>query len=401
MKKLTILTLDNDANGVSSEGIKVPRTLPGEEVTIIENKLNLIKPSKDRRIPVCKHYSECGGCSTQHATEDFIKYWKLNKIKSYLSERGIKTDIKPVITSPHEARRRATFHGLKTKKDVIVGFFKKKTRDLVSTDSCKVVDAQIISRFDLYKKLTKIGASRKSVLKISTTVSETGLDINISNGKPLNVELKLKVTKICHEFKVARLTWNDELIAQFSIPIINFNGISVKIIPKTFLQATKEGEETLIKNVVNSITDANKVIDLFSGCGTFSLPAAKTAKILAIDKSDAMISTIETAWRSNIGLREIRCRTQDLFQVPVLKDELNLFDAAIIDPPRSGAEVQTRELAKSKITRISSVSCNPKTFSRDAEILIKSGFKLDWVQPVDQFLWSSHIELVSQFSRQN
>ena len=126
MKKLTILTFDNNANGISREGIKVPQTLPGEQVVIINNKLNLIKPSKDRRTPVCKHYSECGGCTTQHAREDFISDWKLNKIKSYLSERAIKTDVKPVITSLNETRRRATFHGLKTKKAVIVGFFKKK-----------------------------------------------------------------------------------------------------------------------------------------------------------------------------------------------------------------------------------------------------------------------------------
>ena len=272
---------------------------------------------------------------------------------------------------------------------------------MVSTNDCKLVDPQIISRFDLYRKLTKIGASRRSILKISITVSKTGLDINIINGKPLNVELKLKVAKICHEFKVARVTWNTELIAQFTTPIIKFNGIPVKIIPETFLQPTEEGEETLIKNVISSIREANNVIDLFSGCGTFSLPAAKTAKILAVDKSEVMLSTAEMAWRRSSSLKEIRCRAQDLFKEPVLKEELNLFDAAIINPPRSGAEAQTRELAKSKITRISSVSCEPKTFARDAEILIESGFELDWIQPVDQFLWSSHIELVSQFSRQN
>jgi 23S rRNA (uracil1939-C5)-methyltransferase len=350
---------------------------------------------------VCKHYSECGGCTTQHATEDFIRGWKLNKIKSYLLARKIKTNIKPVITSLNETRRRATFHGLKTKKDVIVGFFRKKTHELVSTDSCKLVDSQIISRFGLYRKLTKIGASRKSILKISTTVSRTGLDINITDGKPLNVELKLKVAKLCSEFKVARITWNTELIAQFSAPVINFNGIAVKIIPETFLQATEQGEETLIKNVISSISNANNVIDLFSGCGTFSLPASRTAKILAVDKSESMLSTIDMAWRNNIGLKEIRCRSQDLFKEPILEDELDLFDAAIIDPPRLGAEKQTKALARSKITRVSSVSCDPKTFSRDAEILIKSGFKLDWIQPIDQFLWSSHIELVSQFSRQN
>ena len=123
------------------------------------------------------------------------------------------------------------------------------------------------------------------------------------------------------------------------------------------------------------------------------------AKILAVDKSENMLSMITNAWRKNHGLKEIVCRAQDLFKNPILKDELKLFDTVIIDPPRSGAEVQINEIATSSITRVSSVSCNPKTFSRDARILIDSGFTLDWVQPIDQFLWSSHIEIVSQFSR--
>ena len=169
--------------------------------------------------------------------------------------------------------------------------------------------------------------------------------------------------------------------------------------PETFLQATEQGQEALIKNVLDSVKGASNVVDLFSGCGTFSLPIAKYAKILAVDKSENMLSIIKNAWRKNHGLKEIVCRAQDLFKNPILKDELKLFDTVIIDPPRSGAEVQINEIATSSITRVSSVSCNPKTFSRDARILIDSGFTLDWVQPIDQFLWSSHIEIVSQFSR--
>ena len=112
-----------------------------------------------------------------------------------------------------------------------------------------------------------------------------------------------------------------------------------------------------------------------------------------------MLSAINQAWRENIGLKKITSRAQDLFKEPVGKEELNSFDAVIIDPPRVGAEAQSHELAQSHIKRISSISCNPRTFSRDARILVDSGFKLDWVQPIDQFIWSSHIELVAQFSR--
>tara|TARA_B100001059_G_C17815731_1_gene575103 strand:- start:1111 stop:2310 length:1200 start_codon:yes stop_codon:yes gene_type:complete len=399
MKKAVIESIDTNGAGITSEGIKIPGTLPGEQILINNNKLKVIKPAKTRVTPVCSHYKNCGGCTIQHAKSSFIKEWKLNIIESCLTERGIKTDIRPIQTSESESRRRATFHGRKTKRNLIVGFFKKGSHELVSTEKCKLIDPRIISKYPLFRELTKMGATRKSVINIVTTLTSSGLDLNIINGKTLDAETKGEISGVCEVFKIARITWNGDLLAQFSPPTIMFNKLAVTIEPETFLQATEQGQETLIKNVSDSVKGASNVIDLFSGCGTFSLPIAQYAKILAVDKSESMLSTLASAWRKNHGLKEIVCRAQDLFKNPILKDELNLFDTVIIDPPRSGAEFQISEISDSKITRVSSVSCNPKTFSRDAKILIDGGFTLDWVQPIDQFLWSSHIEIVSQFSR--
>lgn len=399
MKKAFIEGIDNSGAGITSEGIKLPGTLPGEQISINNNILKIIKPAETRVTPVCSHYKNCGGCTIQHAKASFIKEWKFNIIESSLAERGIKTNIRPIQTSESESRRRATFHGIKTKKNVIVGFFKKGSHELVSTEQCKLVDPRIISKYPLFREITKIGATRKSVINIVTTLTSSGLDLNVLNGKILDVKTKGQISVLCETFKIARITWNGDLLSQFSPPTIIFDKLVVTIEPETFLQATEQGQEALIKNVLDSVKGASNVVDLFSGCGTFSLPIAKYAKILAVDKSENMLSVIKNAWRKNHGLKEIVCRAQDLFKNPILKDELKLFDTVIIDPPRSGAEVQINEIATSSITRVSSVSCNPKTFSRDARVLIDSGFALDWVQPIDQFLWSSHIEIVSQFSR--
>lgn len=399
MKKAFIEGIDNSGAGITSEGIKLPGTLPGEQISINNNILKIIKPAETRVTPVCSHYKNCGGCTIQHAKASFIKEWKFNIIESSLAERGIKTNIRPIQTSESESRRRATFHGIKTKKNVIVGFFKKGSHELVSTEQCKLVDPRIISKYPLFREITKIGATRKSVINIVTTLTSSGLDLNVLNGKILDVKTKGQISVLSETFKIARITWNGDLLSQFSPPTIIFDKLVVTIEPETFLQATEQGQEALIKNVLDSVKGASNVVDLFSGCGTFSLPIAKYAKILAVDKSENMLSVIKNAWRKNHGLKEIVCRAQDLFKNPILKDELKLFDTVIIDPPRSGAEVQINEIATSSITRVSSVSCNPKTFSRDARILIDNGFTLDWVQPIDQFLWSSHIEIVSQFSR--
>ena len=81
------------------------------------------------------------------------------------------------------------------------------------------------------------------------------------------------------------------------------------------------------------------------------------------------------------------------------RSELEGFDAVVIDPPRAGAEAQCRELARSGVPRIAAVSCDPASFARDARLLVEGGFRLDWVQPVDQFRWSGHVELAACFSR--
>jgi len=134
------------------------------------------------------------------------------------------------------------------------------------------------------------------------------------------------------------------------------------------------------------------------GCGTFSLPLAEQAEVCALESDAAMIEALDQGWRMATGLKRVTAVTRDLFRRPFLPDELAKFDACVIDPPRAGAEAQVAELAKSGIARIAYVSCNPVTFARDALVLTESGYQIDWVQVVDQFRWSSHIEMAACFT---
>ncbi len=92
-------------------------------------------------------------------------------------------------------------------------------------------------------------------------------------------------------------------------------------------------------------------------------------------------------------------QTRDLFRRPVLPQELAKVDAVVFDPPRQGAEAQARQLAASKVRLVVGVSCNAATFARDARILTDGGYRLTRVTPVDQFRYSSHVELVGRFER--
>jgi 23S rRNA (uracil1939-C5)-methyltransferase len=112
-----------------------------------------------------------------------------------------------------------------------------------------------------------------------------------------------------------------------------------------------------------------------------------------------MLVALDKGWRQATGLKRISHETRDLFRRPLLPAELAQFDCAVIDPPRAGAEAQTRALAQSGIARIGAVSCNPVTFARDAKFLIAGGYRLEWVQLIDQFRFSTHVELVASFSR--
>ena len=146
---------------------------------------------------------------------------------------------------------------------------------------------------------------------------------------------------------------------------------------------------------------ATRVADLFAGCGTFSLPLAEHADVHAVEGNGAMLTALDKGWRMAEGLKRVTTEARDLFRRPLMPDELARFDAVVIDPPRAGAEAQVSELAKSRIPVIAFVSCNPVTFARDARLLVDAGWRLDWVQVVDQFRWSPHVELVARISAKN
>ncbi len=90
---------------------------------------------------------------------------------------------------------------------------------------------------------------------------------------------------------------------------------------------------------------------------------------------------------------------RDLFKRPLEPRELERFDAIVLDPPRAGALAQAKALAQARVRRIAYVSCDAQSFARDTRVLVDGGFRLGNVTPVDQFVWSGHIELVAGFER--
>ncbi len=404
--KLTIERLGHlgDAIAQGENGpIFVAQMLPGEEVEgeLVGNRLEnarILTPSINRVRPPCAHARSCGGCMMQHAKDDFVAAWKMDVVRSALAGQGLEADLRPILTSPAKSRRRATIAGRRTKSGAMLGFHARGSDALVLVLQCQLLHPDLMAVFPALEALVMMGGSRKSELALTITRSLAGPDVSVTGGKPLDGQLRLELARVAEAHGLSRLTWDHEVVALRAAPMQAMGRALVAPPPGAFLQATDQGQADLLLAVQEAVGDAKRIIDLFAGSGTFTLPLAERAEILAVEGDSAMMAALDKGWRQAEGLKRVTTETRDLFRRPLEPDEFKSVQAVVIDPPRAGAEAQTRTLAASKVPVIAAVSCNPVTFARDARILTGAGYRLDWVQPVDQFRWSSHVELAARFS---
>ncbi len=402
--QITIARLGHHGDGIAEGPVYAPRSLPGETVAgeVVDGRMaapRIITPSMLRVKPPCNHYRMCGGCALQHARPDFVRDWKESVIRQALAAHGIEATFRPAHISGLHTRRRAGFAGRKLKKGALVGFHARGSDVLTAVPDCLILHPDLIAALPLLENLTAQFGSRKSVLGLALTRSDAGLDLAVTGGKALDGALRAALGQWAGQSGLARLTWGQEVIAQARPPVHQIGPAQVVPPPGAFLQATKEAEVALQAAVAEAVGGAAQSVDLFAGCGTFALPLAQVAEVHAVESDPAMLAALDQGWRDAQGLKRIRHEVRDLFRNPLLPEDLARFDAAVIDPPRAGAEAQSAALAASKVKRIAAVSCNPVTFARDAKTLIAGGFRLDWVQMVDQFRFSPHVELAAQFTR--
>ena len=401
--KLVIQRLGHlgDAIAIGAEGpIYLKGFLPGEEVEGDDlAAMRIITPSPNRVRPPCTHARACGGCALQHAADAFVADWKTEAVQSALRGQGIEAAFLPMQISPSKSRRRATFSARRTKGGVTVGFHARASDVLVDIPNCQLLHPDLLAAVPKLDPLVRFGATRVAEIQIQITQTLTGLDVAVSEAKELDAPAQMELARICEAAGFARLTWNGEMVAMRHAPMLRFGRAMVAPPPLAFLQATAQGEAALLAAVRRAVGPARKIVDLFAGLGTFALPLAETADVLAVEGDGKMIAALSLGARNAENLHRIETQTRDLFRRPLEPDEFKGIDAVVIDPPRAGAEAQVTTLAQTKVPRIAAVSCNPVTFARDAKILLAGGYHLDFVQVVDQFRWSQHIELAAGFSR--
>jgi len=397
----------------------VPYTVPGDRVRarlsesdgegIAGRAVEWLARGEGRAEPPCRHFGECGGCALQHLAPDFYAAWKRALIETALRRRGFESPpIAPLVTAAPATRRRADFAAVRRKDDVLLGFHARASHRVVDLAECPVVAPVIAALLpplralllDLLKPADKAG--------VTATLTDSGLDVVLESAIALGAGGRERLAAFAEAQDLARLSRRHpnargaETVVERRPVRMSFGGIAVDLPAGTFLQATREGEAALTAAVLEAMGEAPRVADLYAGCGTFTFPLAMrrgvASSVHAVDGTEPAIAALTRAAKQ-AGLGRVTTLVRDLARRPLNAQELARFDAVVFDPPRAGAREQAEALAGSRVAIAVAVSCNPATFARDARILVDGGFGLDWVRPVDQFLWSPHVELVARFSR--
>lgn len=377
--------------GVTEDGRYVPFAAPGDEVA----EDGVIAAGAHHQVPPCRHFPECGGCQLQHLDDAAWSGFIVERIATALAAHGIEAPIRAPALSPPGTRRRATLHFDRGR----LGFSAAASHQIVDMRECHILAPELFALVaPLRRLLQRVGVKRRA--DVHLTLADQGPDVLIG-ASPDGLAAAEAITAFAGEHGLARFATDDGLGPETrwepEPATITLGGVAVPLPPAAFLQATREGEAALVAAVREAVAQADTIADLFAGLGTFAL--ALPGRVYAAEGArDAVLSLKAGAGRAG---RQVFAEHRDLYRRPLTTAELDRFDAIVLDPPRAGARDQAAALAASKVGAIAYVSCNPSSFARDAETLQQGGWRLDWVQPVGQFRWSTHVELAARFTRQD
>ena len=387
-----------------------PLTLPGETVRgeAVDGRMEtpeIVEASPDRIAPVSPQYGDCGGCSLQHWASGPYLDWKREQVIGALARERIETEVEATVAVPPGTRRRLALHARRLEDgQVVLGFKARKSWRLVEVSSCPVADPRLVAAFPTLAKVAAAFLEHpKSAPTLHVTWTLDGLDVDVTGVERksggLSADRQMQAIRAARAADVARLSMAGETLMMARQPRIQFGPATVPLPAGGFLQAVPEAEAAMVDRVVAAVKGAKKIADLFCGTGTFTFPLATVGAVLAADASAAGIAALKQGIGSAKGMKQITAEARDLFRRPLSPYDLKGVEAIVFDPPRAGAIDQTAQIKDTKASVVVGVSCNPQTFARDARVLIDAGLRLETVTPVDQFLWSTHVELVGVFRR--
>jgi 23S rRNA (uracil1939-C5)-methyltransferase len=407
---ITAISARGDATAEGEDGpIYAPFALPGERVRARvaghrADVIEVLEASAERQAAACRHFGRCGGCQLQHWQGAPYLAWKRDQVREALARRGFGAiEVDPVVPAWGEGRRRAGFHAARQGGRVRLGFIERGGARLTPVDQCPVLAPKLEETGLKLAPLAEAVLPQRGEITLQCLLTDAGVDVAIKGAGRADLlkrEALERLSAFAHELGLARLSIDGEPIVTRAKPALRMGRAVVTPPPGAFLQATAMGEEALAQLTREALAGADRVIDLFSGIGTFALRLAEAAEVFAVEADEEMLAALKSAADGAGGaLKEVRVLRRDLLRTPLASLEMKKYDGAVLDPPRSGARLQAEQIARAPIRKLAYVSCDPASFARDMKVLIEHGFTVKRVTPVDQFRWSPHVELVGAFER--
>lgn len=396
-----VVRLAARGDGVTGDGRFVLGAAVGDMVRF-EARGPVIEPGPNHQKPPCRHVPDCGGCQLQHLTDAAYLAFVHDRLLRALGHAGIVPgEVAPVALSPPRSRRRASLRAAKRGGRLTLGFNAEGSHRIVDIEACEVLMPELLALVVPLRMLLSKAVAEGQGAGITLTASDSGVDVLLANVAADRLDQIERLTDFANAHDLARLSVEGahgvETVAMARPPVLAMGGVPVALPPAPFLQPTREGEVALVAAVLQAVDGARTVADLFCGLGTFALPLSGGARVLAADAAGPAVAALEAAARQ--FRRPVQTAHRDLFRRPLTPVDLAGFRAVVFDPPRAGAQAQAIQLAQSSVPVVVAVSCNPSTFVRDADILVKGGYRLERLWPVAQFRWSTHLELVASFVR--
>jgi len=418
---VTIERLGGRGDGIAEtpEGpVFVPNALPGEEMLVRLGKpraegmaasvVERRSDSPDRIVPACRHFGRCGGCQAQHMSPPAYAAWKRDLLLETLARRGFDDEslVADLMLCP-PSRRRLRFAAIGRKDGAVLGFNARNSNQVIDLAECAVAEPRIAALLPALREVLGDILPPKMACDAELVATEDCLDLLLVSRVSMNGKRRERLIAFAGEHGVGRIGFQQderfpaEVIVQFTAPLLKFGETSVAFPPGAFLQPSAAGEQALRAAVQLLVPPGSmRIVELYAGCGAFGLPlAAAGFRVAAYEGEAAAVRMLnQAAGRASLGGR-VTGNVRDLARQPLRAEEMRDADLVLLDPPRSGAAGQVQQIAESGVPAVIYVSCNPASFVRDAGVLADAGYELRQVIPVDQFVWTPHLELVALFER--
>ena len=422
MPRSTTLEVEIAALSGRGEGIAespkgrlyVPGAVPGDRVDVrlgpkgregeAAEMIALLAPGPDRVEVACAHFFLCGGCALQGLAPSACGAGTGGRGAGALAAGGLgSAPPAPLVGMARGDRRRADFVARRVGEGALIGFHRRKSHKIVDIGECPVLDPALAGLLPALREVFAAILAPGAAVDCKATKTASGIDLVIVGDLALTLERRERLSAFAETAALARLAVRNaaaDLLDPIAIrrsPEIRFDDVAVEFPPAAFLQASPAAEAVLVAEVAAALAGARRVADLYAGLGAFALPLSRQASVRAVEGDAAAAAALRSA-AARAG-RRITVETRDLARRPLSAAELDGCDAVVFDPPRIGAKEQTAEIARSKAPLVAAVSCAPASFARDARLLVEGGYRLERVVPVDQFVWSSEVEIFALFRR--